>query len=304
MAARTPVATPLPVPEQQEAPSSYGARVAAYVRSSEKGGGRRIELEKAAAEARRTVLWLEASHPEWLSHPSVSDAGVRRDLQEEHLAKMGASYVSVARCGVVAYERFVERESAALSGAAAWPAQEDVLAWYALDRTDRTRAKKAAADGGSAFKGTSGKAGVKGVKQAAAAFGAPIGFDVQRSKLVSMAQKKPPDAERNPSEEAHMGVFVQCWMEEAGGAAGADPRFESEVLRDFAVGFAGCGLAGVRDVEALRAKFAHWEVEASGDAYGIFHCLGGKSSSQYDLKPFSFVVRPEHCTARPRALSL
>ena len=57
-------------------------------------------------------------------------------------------------------------------------------------------------------------------------------------------------------------------------------------------------------MEALRAKFAHWEAEAGRDAYGIFHCLGGKSSSQYDLKPFSFVVRPEHCTARPRAHSL
>jgi hypothetical protein len=288
-----PVASPLPVtpvpaPEQQEAPSSYGVRLTAYVRSAEKGGGRRTELEKSAAEARRTVVWLEKEHPEWMRFTSVKDAEVRRDLMEEHLAKMGHGYVSKARCGVCAFERFVDRESDALGGAAAWPAAEDVVAWYALDRTDRTRATKAAAgDGGSAFKGTSGKAGVKGIGYAVAAFGATLGFDMKQSKLVTMAQKKPPDAERNASEEAHMGCFVQCWMEEVGANGGS--RW-CEQVSDWAVAFAACGLGGVRDVEALRSKFAHWETVAGGEDYSLFHCLGGKGPSQCDLKPFTFVV--------------
>ena len=89
--------------------ASFGPRLKAYVLRAAAGSGRRDELVKAGVEAQRTVAWLESTHAGWLQAEAsgIADAAVRRDLREEHLAKLGASYVAGARCGVVAYEKFV-----------------------------------------------------------------------------------------------------------------------------------------------------------------------------------------------------
>ena len=68
-------------------------------------------------------------------------------------------------------------------------------------------------------KGTSGNAQFKGLGMAYRLFRAPFPLAVIGTEEVKLAALRPADTEAVPEEEAHAGVFIQCWMEERGGGA-------------------------------------------------------------------------------------
>ena len=253
------------------------------------GSHARNEMLKAIREGERSYAAVYWDHPEWQLGGRISDAGVRRDMAVERLAKLGSSMVAQGRRGVARYESFCKRNSALIDGGSPYPATEDLVAWATLDVLDLSRAKKAAKEGGSAFKGTAGGGFVKQLGYAVKAFGAPFAAEVLGSSVVEMARKKPPDAAATESEEAHMAAWVQCFLEETGRyEGGPDGAGLDEVAVDFARTFAVMGLVGFRDVEGLRARVAETSEDGVG-VYAVLACTGAKAATVADAKPFEGV---------------
>jgi hypothetical protein len=292
-ARETPVApmhrvSVLGIAEQLEAPATgAGVRADSLAEGLEEGSRRRAEVEADVAEATRLLEWLEVSHPAWLragGQPSrIADAATRRDLLVERFAKRGRSYCQQGRCAVVAYERFIAKHAHLVVGGAPYPPTTELVAWFLLWNLDLTRAKKRRA--GKPFKGTSGKQRKKALGYAAALFSAPFDADLLGAEEVVMASKRPPDAEEAGVAEAHVGVFVQCWMEAVAAGAFPDGAVPTEVERDYAAGFAACGITSLRTEEMLRSQVKGISEEAGGEAL-VLHCAGGKTSSKADMRPF------------------
>ena len=78
---------------------------------------------------------------------------------------------------------------------------------------------------------------------------------------------------------------MQCWMEAVAAGAFPDGAVPTEVERDYAAGFAACGITSLRTEEMLRSQVKGISEEAGGEAL-VLHCAGGKTSSKADMRPF------------------
>ena len=130
---------------------------------------------------------------------------------------------------------------------------------------------------------------LKGLGMAYRLFRAPFPPAVIGTDEVKLAALRPADAEAVPEEEAHAGVFIQCWMEEVGfgGIAPGGVAF-TEVQIWYARVFAIAGVLDFRTCETLRSKVPMGGLDTS-DADGpvvIVRCAGGKAPRVVDIKPF------------------
>jgi hypothetical protein len=280
-----------PVVEQQEvheAPQSEAPRVDAMVDRLQllTSGRRRDEIELDVAEARKLNAWMEAAHPEWLSTASSSriDSGsMRTDLRIEYFAKEGKQTCRLIRSTIESYETFCMENSHRIAEGQPYPPTEELVAWFALWRLDRTRALKART--GAAFKGTSGHSAVKALGYAHNVVGAPFPDSVRKTRLVETACTRPPDAAEGGKEVAHAGVFVQGWLEGVAGGAFPDGTPATEVQRDYACVLAMQGITSMRTVEMLRSSIKG-SPEGGPRARVTLQCAGGKAPRATQMQPF------------------